>query len=86
MSTLVVDLFFFLGGGGKVQQCGRWCHHVFCGVFRGKEMIEVLRTARGRLVEIKLFYSILFTFGQLRLTILICFIFMIFFFIFCLFS
>jgi len=42
-------------------------------------MIEVLRTARGRLVEIKLFYSILFTFGQLRLTILICFIFMIFF-------
>jgi hypothetical protein len=74
MPSWVVDL---LVGRGylvalKVQLCGRWCLLAFCSVFWRKKMIEVLRIA-------SLFSSILFTFGQLLLSFLMCLVFMIFF-------
>jgi len=38
----------------RAKRCGRWCHHAFCGVFSGEEMIDVLRTV----VELKSFLFI----------------------------
>jgi hypothetical protein len=50
------------------------------GVFRGKEMIGILRTVGGRLKSLYLFSSILFIFGQWLLYPPLCLIFMFFFF------
>jgi hypothetical protein len=48
-------------------------------VFGGKEIIEVSRTVRGWWWSLSLYSSILVTFGQLRLSFLICLVFLIFF-------
>jgi len=48
MPKIVVDLLACwrgLSGNPQKQQCGR---RFYCGVFGGKEIIGVLKTARGR--------------------------------------
>jgi hypothetical protein len=62
----------------RVQLYGKWCFHAFYNIFGGKEIIEVFRTKRRQWWSLSLSSSILFTFGQLCLSILICLVFMIF--------
>jgi hypothetical protein len=49
MPRRLVDLFSLVGEGYmavlRVQHCRRWCHLALFGVFEGKEIIEVLKTA-----------------------------------------
>jgi hypothetical protein len=40
----------------RVQSYRKWFPFALCGTYRGKEMIEILRTKRGPLEELKSFF------------------------------
>ena len=56
---------YLLAGGRVVIQgallCGKWFFFVLCGVFRGSEMIDVLRTLRGLARSSSIFFFLPFS-------------------------
>jgi hypothetical protein len=81
MPRQVVDLFARWSGffGNPLSAAVRkMLLSCLLSVFEEREMIEVLKTAKRRWWGLSPCYSILFTFGRLRLSFLMCLVFMIF--------